>query len=143
MMVENGTFSYNITGLDYETDYTAEVTTINSCGLNSQSPPTNIIIEAEGQSSAIALWWHGSMTSQPFTMTTDDSSGNAAIMAGGAAGGGILLIFIIVAVVVLVIFKVKRPNSYVHFVRNMQSYYCLIIQIQRKGEYQWSMQEYV
>ena len=68
---ENGTFTHTITGLTYNTTYTVKVTTINSCGLASQSSPINIIIEAEGQFSAIALWWYGSMTSQPFTMMKD------------------------------------------------------------------------
>ena len=42
-------FTHTITGLEYNTDYDVEVTTINSCGIPSQPATTTVFINASGQ----------------------------------------------------------------------------------------------
>ena len=44
----NGTFTYNITGLVYNTNYSVTVTAINSCGQESQPTYTTVFIKAIG-----------------------------------------------------------------------------------------------
>ena len=46
--VSGDMFTYNITGLDVNTDYTVEVTAVNSCGLESEPATITVIIQARG-----------------------------------------------------------------------------------------------
>ena len=41
-------FNYTITGLDFNTDYSVEVTAVNSCGLESEPANVTVNIEARG-----------------------------------------------------------------------------------------------
>ena len=41
-------FTYTITGLDVNTDYSVEVTAVNSCGLESEPANVTVNIEARG-----------------------------------------------------------------------------------------------
>ena len=45
----DGTFSHTISGLDYNTNYTVEVTTTNSCGDTSDPVSIYVFIEPSGQ----------------------------------------------------------------------------------------------
>ena len=47
--VSGDEFTYNITGLDVNTDYTVEVTAVNSCGLESEPATITVNIEARGE----------------------------------------------------------------------------------------------
>ena len=45
--VSGNVFTYTITGLDVNTDYSVEVTAVNSCGLESE--PANVIVNIEAR----------------------------------------------------------------------------------------------
>ena len=47
--VSGDVFTYTITGLDVNTDYSVEVTAINSCGLESEPANVTVNIEARGK----------------------------------------------------------------------------------------------
>ena len=47
--VSGNMLTHNISGLEYNTDYDVEVTTINSCGIPSQPATTTVFIDASGQ----------------------------------------------------------------------------------------------
>ena len=47
--VSGNMLTHNIPGLEYNTDYEVEVTTINSCGIPSQPATTTVSIDARGQ----------------------------------------------------------------------------------------------
>ena len=44
----SGVYTHNITGLDYNTDYSLEVAAVNECGLTSQPATLTANIEARG-----------------------------------------------------------------------------------------------
>ena len=44
--VSGNMLTYNISGLEYNTDYEVEVTAINSCGIPSQPATTTVFIDA-------------------------------------------------------------------------------------------------
>ena len=46
--VSGDVFTYTITGLDFNTDYSVEVTAVNSCGLESEPANVTVNIEARG-----------------------------------------------------------------------------------------------
>ena len=46
--VSGDEFAYTITGLDVNTDYTVEVTSVNSCGMKSEPANVTVNIEAKG-----------------------------------------------------------------------------------------------
>ena len=50
--VSGDMLNYNITGLEYNTNYNVEVTAINSCGLESVPANVLVIIEARGEDSS-------------------------------------------------------------------------------------------
>ena len=45
--VHGDVFTYNITGLRFNTDHTIQVTAINSCGLESE--PANVIVNIQAR----------------------------------------------------------------------------------------------
>ena len=47
--VSGDVFTYTITGLDVNTDYSVEVTAVNSCGLESEPANITVNIEARGK----------------------------------------------------------------------------------------------
>ena len=49
--VSGDMLNYNITGLEYNTNYNVEVTAINSCGLKSEPANVLVNIEARGEDS--------------------------------------------------------------------------------------------
>ena len=52
-------FTYTITGLDVNTNYTVEVTAVNSCGLESEPANVTVNIEARGMFVYIIFIFHG------------------------------------------------------------------------------------
>ena len=46
--VSGDVFTYTITGLDVNTDYSVEVTAVNSCGLESEPATVTVIIQTRG-----------------------------------------------------------------------------------------------
>ena len=47
--ISGNMFTHTIFGLDYNTEYDVEVTTINSCGIRSQPTTTTVFIDARGK----------------------------------------------------------------------------------------------
>ena len=47
--VSGDVFNYTITGLDFNTDYSVEVTAVNSCSLESEPANVTVNIEARGK----------------------------------------------------------------------------------------------
>ena len=47
-IVDGNVFTYNITGLRFDTDHIVEVTAVNSCGLESEPAIVIVNIEARG-----------------------------------------------------------------------------------------------
>ena len=48
--ISGNMLTYNITGLEYNTDYEVNVTAINSCGIPSEPATITVFIDARGES---------------------------------------------------------------------------------------------